>query len=71
MAKRNAKEIIERTPEEAFWLEYPDAPYLLKVGDIFLLASSQRQAIDLARMAGTTPEKIHNPNLKTSTEDAS
>lgn len=71
MTKLKVKVNQENTPEGSFWMEYPDAPYLLKVGETILLASSESLANDLARMAGTTPEKIYNPNLKTSTTDAS
>ncbi len=71
MAKQKSKDIPTLDPVQAFWIQYPDAPYLLKVGDTILLASSHQRASDLARMAGTVAEKIFNPNLKESNTDAS
>jgi hypothetical protein len=59
------------TTEEWFWEQYSNAPHLLKVGDEYFLASGEGRANQLARNKGVTVEKIINPNLNTSTTDAS
>ncbi len=69
MGEETAQKKRRLTPEEkAFFQEYPDAPYLLRVQDTLLLASAEAKANDLAQVAGCQVEKIYKP-IKTSTDD--
>ena len=69
--KQNAPDKTSSSSADIFFDMYPHAPALLRVGETYLLTSAESKAKDLARVSGLQLEVIPNPNLKSSTSDAS